>query len=153
MGDDAPIRRHHAAERRQDARRDRPAVLERVVNKPAEQHRPAGAMPGDELAHLIDRPNAVEIAFTRRGSPREQPVAAQNQSVRAFMIADGLLDEQRQLKPGALPRHPDNPAAVLSIELVELAFAVCAGRQRNRPVRMQVIHVGKRQKRVQRGID
>ena len=80
-------------------------------------------------------------------------MAAEDDAVAAGIVLDGAPQHQRQLEPGPLPGHPDDPAAVLLVELAELLLAVGARRQRDRPVRMQVIDVVEGQKRVQRRID
>ena len=56
-------------------------------------------------------------------------------------------------KPGTLPRHPHDAPAVARVELVEPGPAVGAGRERDRPVRMQVIDVRRGQERVERRVD
>ena len=119
----------------------------------AKHGRLASLMLGDELAHLIDGPDAVDVTLALGVSPREQPVAAENQTVGARMIRNCLLDQQRQLESRPLPRHPDDASAVVSIEFFQLAVAVGAGSQRNGPVRMKVIDMRKGQKRMERCID
>ena len=134
-------------------------VLERCVQGAAEDRRAAGyrgragAMLIDELTHLIDRADAVQVALTLRGAPGEQPVAAEDQSVCAGVVPDRRLDEQRELEPGPLPRHPDDAPAEPAIELFELLPAIGGCGERDGPVGMQVIDVRRGKERVQRRVD
>ena len=113
----------------------------------------AGAMLVDERAHLIDRADAVEVALALRGAPGKEPMAAEDQPVRARVVPDRRFDEQRELEAGPLPRHPDDAPAEPAIEFLELLFAVCRCGQRDGPVGMQMIDVRRGEKRVQRRID
>src|SRR5580698_7794103 len=94
---------------------------------------------GYEFAHLIDGADTAEIAFTLRGAPGKQSVAAKNQTIAAGMALHGRFDHQGELEPGSLPRHPDHFAVEFAIELVQLLFAVPACGQRDRPIRMKMI--------------
>src|SRR5215831_9101807 len=107
----------------------------------------------DEFPHLIDRPDAVHVALALGVAPRKQAVTAEDDAVAAGTGLDRLAEHQCQLESGTLPRYPGDPASVPAVELLEFLRAVRAGRERDRPVRMQVIHVRERQKRVQRRID
>ena len=107
----------------------------------------------DELAHLIDRLQAVRVALVLRGAPREQSVAAEQDAVASGVLHDGAAEHHAQLEARTLPRHPDDAPAVSRVQLVEFSAAVGARRQGNRPVRVQMIDVVERQERVQRRID
>ena len=132
MRDDAPVRRYGPAQRRQNLRGHVAPVVERFVRKAAERRAAcAGAMLVDELAHLIDGADAVEVALALRGAPGKEPMAAEDQSICARVVPDRRFDEERELEPGPLPGHPDDAPAEPAIEFLELLFAVC----RSRPAR------------------
>ena len=157
--DDAPVRRHRPAQRRQNSQRQSRAGSRaaherrrRIPTRRGYRGR-AGAMLIDELSHLIDRANAVQVALTLRGAPGKQPVAAENQSVCARVVPDRRFDERRQLETGPLPRHPDDAPAESAIELLELLPAVGRCGERDGPVGMQVIDVRRGKKRMQRRVD
>src|SRR3954452_546170 len=103
---------------------------------------------GDELAHLVDGTNAVQIALALRVAPGEQAVAAENQAFRAWIVLYRALQHQSKLKPGPLPWKPRDLSSELPVELFELLFAVGAGRERDRPVGMEVVHMMEWQERV-----
>ena len=155
VADRPPARRSGAAQVGQDRRRRRLAIDRRRRHGDAAELRPAGALLVlvDELAHLLDGHQAAEVGLALRLAPREEAVAAENQAVGIRLRFDRAAEHQRQLEPGPLPRHPDDLAAVLLVELLDLLLAVGARGQRDRPVGMQVIDVVVRQKRVQRGVD
>ena len=69
------------------------------------------------------------------------------------LASTARLQHQRQLEPGPLPGHPDDLAAVVLVELLELRLPVGARGEGDRPVGMQVIDVVERQERVERRID
>ena len=107
----------------------------------------------DELAHLIDGANAVEVALALRGAPGKEPMAAEDQSICARVVPDRRFDQEGELEPGPLPGHPDDAPAEPAIEFLELLFAVCRRGQRDGPVRVQMVDVGRGEKRMQRRID
>jgi hypothetical protein len=107
----------------------------------------------DEHAHLVDRAEAARVALALRVAPREETVAAEHDSVAPGMLLDRAAQHERELESGALPREPDDAAAEFPIELVELLTSVPARRQRDGPVRVEVIDVRERKKRMQRRID
>ena len=111
------------------------------------------AMPLDELAHLIDRRDAVRVAVPRRVSPREQPMAREHEAVARGIRLDGAANHHRELEARPLPRNPHDVPAVSRVELLEFPHAVGARRQSNRPVRVQVIDVRERQKCMERRVD
>ena len=154
VSDDAPVRRNSAAQCRQDPRDQRLPFGRRARSRAAEERTP-GALRVilHELAHLIDGLDAAQICFVLRLAPREEPVTAENNAVAARRFADGLAQHEGQLEPWPLPGHPDDLAAVLLVELLELLLAVGAGRERDRPVGMQVIDVRKRQEGMERRVD
>ncbi len=154
VSDDPAVRGHGATQHRQNRHRQRIAIR-RGRDACAAERRPAGAIRVrlHELTHLIDGPDAADVALLLRLTPREQPVTSEDDPVASRVLLDRTTQHQRQLESGPLPGHPRDLSPVRLIELVELLFAVGAGRQRNRPIRMQVIDVRKRQKRVQRRVD
>src|SRR6478736_460140 len=107
----------------------------------------------NEFAHLVDGVDAVQIAFPLGHSPREQAVASEDQAFDAWVLFDGSFDQKCQFKARSLPRNPDDLATELLVELIQLAFAIRAGGQCNRPVGVQMIDVRKRKKRMQRSVD
>ena len=80
-------------------------------------------------------------------------MAAQYDAVAAEVLPDGLLHHHGQLKAGTLPGQPDQRVAELAIELLHFRFAVGRGGERDSPVGMEVIDVGKGKKTVQGRID
>ena len=149
--DDAPVRRHRAAQIGEDPVDERLAARRGRRRGPTKE-RPSGALRVilHELTHLIDGLDAVEVRFLLRLAPGEQPVPAEHDAVAAGSRIDGFAQHQRELEPGPLPRHPRDAAAVLLVELVQLLLPVGAGGERDRPVGVQVIDVRKRQERVER---
>ena len=107
----------------------------------------------DEIAHLVDGADAAHVAVALRLAPGEQPVAAEDQAVAAGCPFDGALQHQRELESRPLPRDPDDLAAVGPVELLHLPLAVGAGSKGDRPVRMQMIDVRKRQEGVEGSVD
>src|ERR1044071_9691981 len=97
----------------------------------------------NEVPHLIDRVNAVQVALTLCPAPSEQPMASKDQAVACRIVFHRTFDQQRQFEPWPLPGYPYDLALVFLIEFLQLAFPVRTGRQRNRPVRVQMIHVQK----------
>ena len=152
--DDAAVRGHGAAQVRQQRRDDRLAIRDRPTppRRRTARGRPVRVLL-DELPHLIDGRDAADVALPLGLAPGEQAVAAEDDAVAAGVVLDRLAQHQRQLESRALPRHPDDLAAVLLVELLEPGLAVGAGRERDRPVGMQVIDVRKGQERVQRRVD
>src|SRR6185369_11889640 len=80
----------------------------------------------EEVAHLIDGADAVQITLLLRLPPREQPVAPEDQAVAARVRVDGFPQHQRELEAWALPRDPDDLPSELTVELLELFRAVGA---------------------------
>ncbi len=153
MGDGSPVRRDDAPQVRQQVGRNLTAGGRRRDR--AAERRAAGARDVlvHEPAHLIDRRDARLVALALGRSPREQAVPAEQDAVAAFRLVDRLPQHQRQLEARALPRDPCHAPAEPVVELRELHPAVGAGRQRDRPVGVQVVDVRKRQERVQRRVD
>src|SRR5579859_8208843 len=100
-------------------------------------------MLGNEFAHLVDGLNAIEIALALRHSPGEQPMSSQDEPFGLRMIFYRLFNQHRQFKSRTLPRQPHDGPGKLLVELVQLLLSIGARRQRNRPVRMQVVNVSK----------
>ena len=149
-----PVGRSHAAQVRQDGHRRRLGIA-RSGHSRSTEHGPAAAsrMVSDELPHLIDGADAAQVAGLLCVAPGEQAVPAEHDAVAAGMLLHHPPQHQRQLEPGPLPRQPRQLAAVGLVELGQLVLAVGAGRERDRPVRVQVIDVIERQERVQRRVD
>ena len=72
----------------------------------------------DEIAHLIDGVNAVQVTFALGHSPSEQSVAAKDEAFRAGIVLDGLFNQEREFESGTLPGHPHDVAAEFLVELV-----------------------------------
>ena len=153
--DDAPRRRHGAAQARQNCAATASRSIRGVRRRGAAKRLSSGSARVllDELAHLVDRPDAVRVAVALRVAPGEQPVAAEEDPVASRVLLDRAANHQRQLEARPLPRHPDDAPAVARVELLEFPRAVRARRERDRPVGMQMIDVRKRQERVQRRVD
>ena len=62
----------------------------------------------DELAHLIDGPDAVDVTRALGVAPREQTVSAQDDAVAPGMALHRTPQHQRQLEAGPLPWQPDD---------------------------------------------
>jgi hypothetical protein len=153
--DRTPVGRDHAAEVRKHLGDGRVAIADRGSDHRAAEPRTAASalVLLDELAHVIDRPDAVHVALALRLSPREQAVTAEDDAVAAGSRLDGLSQHQRQLESGTLPGHPRDPTPVVPIERFELFRAVRARGERDRPVGMQMVDVRERQERVERRVD
>ena len=90
------------------------------------------------------------VAAARRVAPRNEPVAAENEAVRALSIGRRPADRQAEIEPRALP---GNPADGVAEDLRdELAAAPCSGERDDR-VRVHVIDVPVWNERVQRRVD
>ena len=80
------IRRDDAAQIRQNRGRDRGPIAGRLVNRARRRtaaDSPAADVLVDELAHLVDGADAVQVALLLRLAPREQAVAAEDDPVAA----------------------------------------------------------------------
>ena len=80
-------------------------------------------------------------------------MAAENEAIRIRRGLDRATEHQRQFETWPLPRHPDDSAPVPTVELFDLAIAVRARSQSDRPVGMEVIDVIEWQERMQRRIN
>ena len=89
--------------------------------------------------------NTIQVTVALRHAPREQSVAAEDKALGAGIFVHRPFNHERKFKAGTLPRNPNNLATEFLIELFQLALAVSAGRQSDRPVRMQMIHMRERQ--------
>ena len=152
MADGAFRRCQHASQHRQNLRRNVFAVFE-ALRYGAAKGLLAHLMRGDELAQFINGPNTVQIAFPLRRTPGEQAVAAEDNSVALRIFRDYVPEHQAQFESGPLPGKPHQITSESLVELRHLLLTVGAGRERDRPIGMEVIHVRKRQKSVQRRID
>ena len=95
----------------------------------------------DELAHLIDGADAVHVTLALGAAPGEQTVPAEHDAVTAGSLSTARRSISASSNPGRCHGTQTMLAAVARVELGELRLAVGAGRQRDRPVRMQVIDV------------
>src|SRR3954465_5878041 len=155
MGDDPAVRGDDATQEWKDLGDDRLPIRYCRRRRRATEERFAAArlVRLDELTHLIDVPDAIQVALFLRLPPGEQAVTAEDQPVGARRALDRALQHQGQLEAGPLPRHPQDLSPVLTIEFLELALAIRTGRQSDRPVGMQVIDMRERKKCMQRRID
>src|SRR5262245_40323560 len=82
MADNAAVRRDGTTKARQDRRGDRLTINGGHDGDATEARdaAPAGVVV-DELAQLIDRPDAVHVAAVLRAAPGEQTVASENEAV------------------------------------------------------------------------
>src|SRR6202035_992468 len=87
----------------------------------------------NEFAHLIDGVNAIQVAIALRRSPGEQPVAAEDETLRFGIVFDGSLNQERQLESGTLPRHPHDFAIEFLVEFLQLLLPVGACREGDGP--------------------
>ena len=92
----------------------------------------------NEFAHLVNRVDAVQVAFPLRHAPGKQAVAAENDAIGFGMLLHGFFDHQRKFESRPLPRDPNELAPESPVELVHLLLAVGAGRKRNSPVRTAI---------------
>ena len=83
----------------------------------------------DELAHLVDGVDAVQVALALCHAPGEQAVTSQNQPLSARIIRYRAFDEERQFEAGALPGNPYDLAAelrLLNCSSLRFPFALAA---------------------------
>ena len=80
-------------------------------------------------------------------------VTTEDDAVATGMLRDGLAQHQPELKAGSLPGQPHEPVLEVAVELVHPLLAVRGRRQRDPPVGVQVVDMGKGKEAVQRGID
>ena len=111
------------------------------------------AVPLDELAKLVDDRDGVQVALALRLSPRKQAMPAEHDAIAPRRLLDDLPQHHAKLETRPLPRQPRQLVAELLVELLHLDLAVRRGSQRDAPVRMQMVHMRKGQKPMQRGID
>src|SRR5580704_18665112 len=103
----------------------------------------------DKLAELVDDRYRVVVTFALRATPCKQAVAAQHHTVAPRRLLDDLLQHHAKLKAGPLPGQPRQLEVKLFIELFHLDLPVGRSRQRDPPVRMQMVNMCKRQEAVQ----
>src|SRR5206468_9733850 len=104
------------------------AIDSRRCRGPSEAHEFAPRVIFDELAHLVDRLDAVPVAILLRVAPGEEPMAAEHDAVASRLFRHRVPQHQRQLETGTLPGHPDDPSAIATIELLQLVASVGARR-------------------------
>ena len=63
-------------------------------------------MLGDKLAHLINSANAVQVTLALRVTPGEKAVAAEDQTVGAWILLCGPLQHEGEFKSRPLPGKP-----------------------------------------------
>src|SRR5580704_1986226 len=107
----------------------------------------------NEFTHLINGVNAVQVALTLRRTPGKQAMAAKDEAFGSGIVLNCAFNQKRQLKSRALPGYPYNLAIKFFVELFQFAFPIRTRSQSNRPVRMQMIHMSKREECVQRSIN
>src|SRR5262249_26120121 len=107
----------------------------------------------DELTHLIDRLDAVQVAVALGVPPCEESVAAEHETIAARIRVDCPAQHQRQLEAGTLPGDPDEPPPEGGVELLQLASPVRARGEGDRPVGMQMVHMIEGQQGVERRVD
>jgi hypothetical protein len=112
-----------------------------------------GAMALDELADLVDDGDGIQIRFALRAAPGKEAMAAEYDTVAARHLLDRALEHHGQFKARTLPRDPHHLVAELLVELVHLFLAVGRSSECDSPVGMEMIHVRKGKKSMQRGID
>ena len=145
-------RRQAASQERQDGRGHLAPVRSRRVPRASEDRDPLLVLQ-DEGPELVDDGRRVEVALARRGAPREQAVAREDDAIGVRAFLDRLAQHHRELESRPLPGQPDERAVETAVELVELRPAVGARREGDRPVGVEVIDVIERQERVQRRVD
>src|SRR5689334_23364479 len=106
-----------------------------------------------ELAHFVDRVNAVQVALALSPSPGKQSMAPEEDSFSARIALHCSFEHECQLETWTLPGQPYNPSPELAIELFQLALAIGACRDGNSPIGMKMVNVVVRNKCVQRRIN
>ena len=81
----------------------------------------------NELSHLIDGVNAVQVAFPLCAAPREQTVATQKNAFGPGILFHCALEHQCQFKARPLPGQPDNFSAKASVEHFQFPLSIRAG--------------------------
>src|SRR6266700_6008554 len=107
----------------------------------------------NEFAHLINGMNAVQVTLALRHSPSEEAMAAEDKSHGAGIVFDRPFNQKCEFETRALPGNPRDLATKFFIELIQLSFSVGARRQGDRPVGMQMVHLGEGKEGVQRSVD
>ena len=93
--DHAAIRGDNSPQRGQYLDCDALAILRGVVLDSAERHPCLRTMLQNEVAHLVDGVNAVQVTIALRRSPGKQSVAAENQTFRSRIVFDRPLNHKR----------------------------------------------------------
>src|SRR5271170_2402769 len=114
---------------------------------------PALGIAKHELANLIDDCNCVEVAFALCAAPCKQSMSSQHDAITAVMTFHRIFHHETQLKPRTLPGNPCEMMMKAAIEFLEAFESVSRGSQRDAPIRMKVVHMAKRKKSMQRGIN
>ncbi len=107
----------------------------------------------DELAHLVDGLNAIEITIAMCVSPCKQAVPAKDKAIRSGIFFDRIFNQKREFEAGALPGHPNDLAIEGCIELLQLFLAVGAGCKRDSPIGMQMVDMIEGEEGMQRRIN
>src|ERR1700677_2832347 len=153
VGDNAAVRGRRSSKCRQNLGCYVLAILNRDVLDSAEQRALLRLMFKNELAHVVNGVNAVQIALALRLSPGKQAMAAKNQAFRSGIVPDCFFKHKRQFKSGTLPGKPYDFAVKFLVERFQLSLSIGARRQGDGPVRVQMVHMVKGKKSMQRSID
>src|SRR5581483_6070012 len=153
VGNHAALRGDRSPQRGQNLSGDIAAVLESMMMQTTEQQAFALLISLNELAHFVDRLNAVQVALALSPSPREQSVAPEEDSFRARIALHRCFEHQCQFETWPLPGQPYNLSPELAIEFFQFALAVGARSDGNRPIRMKMVNVIVGNECVQRRID
>src|SRR5690242_12300925 len=97
----------------------------------------------NELAHLIDGTDAVQIAFTLRVAPGKETMATEKHALASRVLFHSAFQLECELKARPLPREPEYFAPKLAVELFQLLLAVRTCRDCDGPVRMEMVNVRK----------
>src|SRR5579859_2699106 len=129
-------------------------LRQRLIFSSAENHGPfLFHMIHYELPELVDYGDGIHIAFPLRATPREKAMTTKNDSITLRIVPHRFAQHHAELEARTLPREPDKLVFKLTIEFVHLLVPVGRSRERNAPVRMQMIYVFEGEKTVQRRIN
>src|SRR5262249_20833117 len=144
---------YRTAEIWHDLRRNLLAVFTRLCLATAEDLITCLRVTLNKLPDLIDDRDGVQIALALRIAPRKQSVSAQHNSVATRRVGNNLPQHHAKLKARPLPRQPCQLVPKLLVELLHLLLTIGRRRQRDAPVRVQMVDMWKRQITMQRRVD
>src|SRR6185369_4443554 len=154
VADQAPGAGDSSPQERKNVERKIAPVVQSLVARSAEQRRALLVhVVYYKLSELIDDGDRIFVALLLRVSPGEQAVATQHNAVAVRTLLHRAPQHHGQLEARTLPRHPNQMVFIQTIEFFHLFTAVGRGRQRDTPVRMQMVNVGKGQKAMKRRIN